>query len=269
GQRYNVPVLITEHALWHPWMDDYPRARKQAVWAAAQCTFHLTGSCALRDSVVDFTGLPEKMRIIPIGMDDTVFTPEDSGAVPDANQILYVGRFQPVKGVDVLIQAMRLLIQQHSEAHLVLVGGSLYQTHEEQTVRTLVQELGLSQAVHFAGIKQPSEVAEFMRRSAVVVLPSRRESFGTVLVEALACGTPVVATRCGGPEDIVTPNNGYLVPMDDPRELAAALEQVLSQRSRFDSRQLSAQAIQQYSWRQVAHKVVDLYKEAINLHRRD
>lgn len=265
GQRYGVPVLLTEHALWQPWMDDYPRVRRQAQWAVRHCTFQLAASTALRDSIAQVTGLPEKIRLVPIGMDPALFTPLPDPARRQRDQILFVGRIQPVKGVDVLIEAMRLLVDRRPATRLVLVGGGLYHegTPYMQEVRALIRRLGLGAALTFAGRKTPCEVAAFMRESAVVVSPSRRESFGTVLVEALASGVPVVATRCGGPEDIVTDGLGRLVPSEDPVALAAALEDVLEHLDRYDPEHLAAHARRAYSWDRVARETVRLYEEAL------
>src|SRR2546423_1510494 len=64
GQRYGVPVLISEHVLWRPWMDDYPRVRRRSVWAARHCAFHLPVSRAVRDSIAHFTGACDRLRVI-------------------------------------------------------------------------------------------------------------------------------------------------------------------------------------------------------------
>jgi glycosyltransferase involved in cell wall biosynthesis len=182
----------------------------------------------------------------------------------EPNQIVYVGRFQPVKGVDILLHAFRLLLNHRPEARLVLVGGSLYNTNDEQQIRKLAQELEVGKSVHFAGIKAPKEVAEIVSKSAVFVLASRRDTFPTVLVEALACGTPVVATRCGGPEDIINEKVGALVPVEDPEALADTLGNVLAQRDRFDSTRIQAYARENFSWDVIAPQVVSLYSEAID-----
>jgi glycosyltransferase involved in cell wall biosynthesis len=103
-----------------------------------------------------------------------------------------------------------------------------------------------------------------MRRSAVLVLPSRAEAFGAVLVEALACGTPVVATRCGGPEDVVNEQVGHLVPSDDEEALAGAIEDVLAHRDRYDPDQLRAYALENFSWEMIARRTFDLYEAAMS-----
>ena len=92
---------------------------------------------------------------------------------------------------------------------------------------------------------------------------SRCESFGSVILEALASGTAIVATRSGGPEDIVTEEVGRVVPVDDPAALAVALEQVLEERSRFEPSRLRAYALERFSWDRVAVEYLDIYRQAI------
>jgi glycosyltransferase involved in cell wall biosynthesis len=147
---------------------------------------------------------------------------------------------------------------------LLLVGGSLYRRAraDEIGLRTLARSLGLERHVAFAGIRSPSEVAAAMRESALLVLPSRRETFGSVLVEALASGTPVVATRCGGPEDVVTDGVGRLVPPEDPEALAEAMEDVLRHRARYAPAALRAYALEHFAWERVGERTVALYDQA-------
>ncbi len=126
-----------------------------------------------------------------------------------------------------------------------------------------MNELGLADRVEYAGKKPTPELVRYMQESALLVLPSRRESLGLVLAEALACGTPVVATRCGGPEDIVTDDVGVLVPPEDPEALAAGIEQALAQRDRFDARQLRAHALEHFGFDSVARRLEAVYREAL------
>jgi glycosyltransferase involved in cell wall biosynthesis len=102
-----------------------------------------------------------------------------------------------------------------------------------------------------------------MRKSALLVLPSRAESFGAVLVEALACGTPVVATRCGGPEDIVSDEVGTLVPPEDENALAEGIGRILQRRGMYNPERLRTYALERFSWERVANDTVNVYQQAL------
>jgi teichuronic acid biosynthesis glycosyltransferase TuaC len=265
ARRYGVPLVITEHAFWQPWLDQYPLVRKQAVAAAHASAFHIAVSQSVRQNIAQFTGESDRLRVIPVGVDMEVFTPLPAGQQPESDSILYVGRIHETKGVDVLLNAMRLLVERRPTVRLSLIGGSFYPQwrEQEERLKRLAEEINLIQHVRFLGVQPSDQVAEAMRRSTLLVLPSRRETLGAVLIEALACGTPVVATRCGGPEDVVTESVGRLVPKEDPSSLAEAMEEVLDQRQRYDRQMLRKYVADHFSWNRVAEQTIELYRLAL------
>jgi len=263
GKRLGLPVVITEQVPWGPWLDRQPRVRRQSVWAARRARAVLALSTSVQESIRRWAGPEPEVRVVPNGVDGDVFVPCEDPRDRDPDQILYAGRFDFVKGADVLLGAMRLLLERRPSSRLLVIGGSYYRRKrlEEERIRRMAVELGLDGRVRFTDPVPGPELARAMRRSAVLVLPSRAESFGTVLVEALSCGTPVVATRCGGPEDIVTESVGVLVPVEDERALADGMESVLVNRSRYDPSALRAYALERFSWRSVAERVAAVYDE--------
>lgn len=266
GARYRVPFIITEHASWVPWMENFPNVRRQAVWAAGRCSFHIAVSRFARQTISQYTGESEKLRVVPNGVDAGIFTLRTNGEEMNPFQILYVGFMRRVKGIDVLLLAMQQLVKQNPELKLVLVGGGIYRHSEAQEfdLRKLAENLGIGENVSFVGIKTPIEVARYMRQSSVLVLPSRAETFGAVLVEALACGTPVVATECGGTVDIVNEDVGRLVPKENADELAKAIYEVISARGLFDPVKLREYALKYFGWDQIANRTLELYGKAIS-----
>jgi glycosyltransferase involved in cell wall biosynthesis len=148
---------------------------------------------------------------------------------------------------------------------LLLIGGNFYAatSKEVDVIRQLAGELHLGSHVEFAGPRPQDAVADAIRRSALLVLPSRSETFGSVLVEALASGTPVVATRCGGPEDIVTNEVGRLVPKEDPHALAAVIDDTLDSLERYPSAVLREYALSRFSWEGVVMKTLSLYEDVL------
>jgi glycosyltransferase involved in cell wall biosynthesis len=140
--------------------------------------------------------------------------------------VLTVASFERKKGLDVLVRAMTELRDEFPDLHVAIVGNA---GPERDPIRTLVEDLGLSQRVHLLVDLPHSRIAAFMERARVFVLPSRIEPFGLVLLEAGVCSVPVVATSVGGiPEIIEHEVSGLLVRPDDPPAVAVAIGRILS-----------------------------------------
>jgi glycosyltransferase involved in cell wall biosynthesis len=265
GRRYRVPVVITEQNLWQAWMDRYPSVRRRAIWAARKSAALIAISRAVRESIENHTGHLPQLTTIPDGVNGSIFTLPADEARRSKDQLLFVGAIRPVKGVDILLQAVRLLAGRGRDVQLVLIGGPSYHAYrqEDLRLRKLAGELGLQHRVKFIG-KQPfPELVRQMQRSAALVLPSRAESLGMVLVEALACGTPVVATRCGGPEEIVNERVGVLVPAEDPEALASGIEHVLDHQADYDPVKLRAHALENFGLESVGRRLLGVYEDAL------
>jgi glycosyltransferase involved in cell wall biosynthesis len=264
GRRYEVPVVITEQNPWGPWMmNKWPGVRERAIWAARQSACHMAVSRSVRSTIESFAGKLENLVVIPDGVDGSEFSlpANQNRRVPD--QIVFVGAVRPVKGVDVLLEAVRVLADRGRRLSLVLVGEAYFGTYrqEELRLKQMVSELRLGDCVRFVGKQPLPELVRYMRQSAALVLPSRAESLGMVLVEALACGTPVVATRCGGPEDIVNDRVGVLVPPEDPAALADGIEHVLDHH--YDPAILRAHALENFGLEYVGQRLSKVYQDAV------
>jgi len=264
GSLYGVPVVITEHALWLPWMREQALVRQQAVWAARTCSAHIAVSSAVRDQIVDVVGDSSKVSVIPNLVDGSVFSPA-AGQQRVPGQILFVGIVRQAKGLDVLLRALREVRRIQPAIRLKVVGEPFYRSYRKDADRLtdLAAELGVADCVEMVGKKSPAETARLMAESQVVVLPSRRESFGAVLIEALACGTPVVATRSGGPQDVVTPTVGHLVPPDDAAALARALTDVLANPNAYPADSLRRYALDRFGTPVVAQQIGNVYASLV------
>jgi teichuronic acid biosynthesis glycosyltransferase TuaC len=266
ARKYGVPFVITEHAPWDPWTQ-HPEVLQRAVTAARDSAAHISVSRSALASVQRFAGNTGNLVVIPNGVDGSVFT-RSPGTERIHDQILFAGAVRPVKGVDVLLRSVRMLLDRGREIRLVIAGAPYYGRYslEQQHLQRMVAMLGLERDVVFVGKKQPLELAVLMAQSAALVLPSRMESFGAVLIEALACGTPVVATRCGGPEDIVTQSTGVLAAVEDAGALAAGIEHVLGNADTYDPERLRAYALENFNIESVARRVAAVYESAIASH---
>ncbi len=228
SRQLDRPAVITVHG--HDIRElpgANPRWRELVVQALDQAVVVIANGQDLCDRMQQL-GIPAgKIKVIPNGVDCRLFC-GDFTREPGARgwRLLYVGRFDQKKGVDILLKAMAVLRHQRDDVQLTLIGGS-EATGTTEAFRRQAEELGLQDCVEFLDELSWTQIPGHMSAADVFVLPSLYESFGLVLVEAMACGLPLVATRCGGPDTIVEENIGVLVEVDDVQDLARGIEELL------------------------------------------
>lgn len=227
-------------------------------------------SHALKDAAIAAGAKPEKIEIVPNGVDITRFTlptVEMRGRSDELPVILFTGFLIKRKGVRYLLEALALLPPTTPPFRAVIVGEG----PEEEALRAQVTALGLADRVEFVGFQPQEVVSEWMRRATLFVLPSLEEGQGVVLLEALASGTPVVASDVDGIRDVIVPEVGQRVPAADPAALASALEQMLRMESaswQRMSQAARARAVDLYDWDKIAVRFVAIYEQMIANRRR-
>lgn len=188
----------------------------------------------IRDELALAGGVPTV--VIHMGVDTRLFTPDTQARSrlswpPEAKVALFAGNLVPVKGPDIALEAFIELYTTGALDRLVYVGSGSMQPELERRAA----EMGVGDAVVFAGRLAADGVATHMAAADVLVMPSRNEGLGLVALEALACGTPVVAARVGGvPEVTPEPPCARLVAPEDPRALALGIMGVMSDASRLE-----------------------------------
>jgi D-inositol-3-phosphate glycosyltransferase len=233
-----------------------------------------------KQQMIDLYGAPEdRIVVIPPGVDTDLFHPIVSRRAREwvgtfsEKTVLFVGRIDPVKGLDTWFRAMRLVLEAEPSLRtrmcVCLIGGDLDEDDDpdSEMVRLdkLKDELGISDIVTFLGGRAQSSLPYYYASADVVVMPSRYESFGLAALEAMACGTPVVASDVGGLSFIVRDGEtGFLVPEGNINAFAECILSLL--RDRDLRNRLGARAVvvaQNYAWHLIADKIVDLYKEVL------
>jgi len=177
-----------------------------------------------------------------------------------SNQVnfLSVGNLIHGKGMDVLIEAFSKMCR--NDSNLIIIGDG----PERKNLQRKINELGMGSKIFLKGRKSREEIAEFLHKSNVFVLSSRFETFGVVYIEALATGTPVIATNCGGPSDIITPENGLLVDVDNIPMLTEALISMKENHIRYDNKKISDTTQRIFSPYNIAKQIEKVYYELIN-----
>ncbi len=207
---------------------------------------------------------PSRIEVVAPGVEHAFFSP---GHRPQARRalalgagpmLLFVGRIQPLKGVDVAVRTL-VALERFPEAFLVVVGGpsGMHGEAELARLRRLVGELGLTGRVRFVAPQPHELLSTYYRAADVCLVPSRSESFGLVALEAAACGTPVVATAVGGLRTLVDHGRtGFVVDSRDPAAFAAATEHVLADPSLADGMsRRAASGARAYSWSTTAARL--------------
>jgi len=215
-------------------------------------------------NAIERYGLRGRFQVIPNVADTSVFFPSpDVRSNSDAKTIVFVGQLAPVKCIPYLLKAAARLRAKRADWHLDIVGEGKQRIEYQR----LARELGLGEAVTFHGAKSRREVAGFVRRADLFVLPSLAETFSVPAAEAMACGTPVLATRCGGPEEFIVEDVGLLVPSQDADALFQGLDQMLDNLHLYSRQRISRYARERFSPEVVGAQLHAVYESLIGSDR--
>lgn len=223
-----------------------------------------------KDSLIRFYGAPaQKIGVVPCGVNLELFHPADKVTVrkrlgydPDDIILLYVGRFEPLKGLDRLLQAMTHL-QSHLKLRLLIVGGDGAEAPESQYLKQKTKTLGIEDKVTFAGRIEQKYLPPYYSSADVLVMPSHYESFGLVGLEALACGRPVVSAPVGAMERLIKESRAGLVVNDSlPQSLASGIESIINSSSLPPVDKIR-KSVLEYSWVNVAKDVIEEYESVL------
>ena len=275
SRRWNAPHIATFHTLARTKNRARAGERESERRAAAerQVINHASTVVVSTDierediqKLYGSNGTP--IEVIPPGVDANLFQPMDKDearkrlGLPDRKTILYVGRVEPLKGLDILLGAMPLL-QDTPAVHLLIVGGNPDEDAEFERLNMLAKRLDISDIVTFTGSVNQEELPAYYSAADIFVLPSWYESFGLVALEAMSCGTPVVVSRVGGLKTFVEHGKtGYLVPWRCPEAFARSLETLLANPSLRDA--MGSEARDRalgMRWADMANKMLACYNQ--------
>lgn len=164
------------------------------------------------------------------------------------------------KRIDLVIGAIKKLNDDGFNTELIIVGDG----SEKKNLDNLTATLKIKKKVRFAGKISRNEIGEIMKEADCFVLPSRSETFGVSFIEAMASGLPVIATRCGGPEDFVNKKNGLLIPVDDLDALVLAMKKMIINNLSYNRKEISEYAVNTFSPTSIAKQIEKIYYTFVN-----
>jgi D-inositol-3-phosphate glycosyltransferase len=273
-RQCDLPLVTTFHTLARvkAELGDFePERRAHAEAEVMACADIVLANCtAEADQLVQYYDAErDRIEIVPPGVEHAFFSPGSQAgarwALDTDNRplLLFVGRIQPLKGVDVAVRALAEV--ERDDARLWIIGGASGPEGdvEVERIRHLIADLGLDDRVEFHPPQPHHLLSTYYRAADVCLVPSRSESFGLVALEAAACGVPVVASAVGGLLTLVEHGHtGYLVESRDPDEYAAWIDTILGDPVLARRLSISAAArARTYTWSTSAARLRRLYED--------
>lgn len=273
-RRRKLPYLITEHMSYLRDYVDKIQHRILLKPAFEHAAWVLPVSPFLAQTIKDFgwkTALEPVPNVVDTGRfsrEQSISDPPGSGmpagfedeAERESKHVLFVGGLDEaeIKGLQFLLPAFAAF-RRETDACLHIVGdGPLRKTYEEKA-----RELGIGGDCFFHGWVDPRDMPDYYRNSDFLVMASLKETFGCVLIEAMACGKPVLATACGGPQSIVKEGTGLLVAPGQVSALEQGLREMTSRLSQFDPAFLRQYAERTFGPEAIAGRLIELYRRSI------
>ena len=263
GQRLDVPVFITARGTDINLFSRMPLIRPKIINALNRAAGIIAVSQSLKTRMVELGVPAEKIAVIRNGIDRQMFSPRDReearkrlGLDPEDRILLTVAALVPVKGIDRLIDAMAVLIQNDEDKRrlkLIVIGEGL----ERSALESQISNLKLRDCVRLIGAKPQSELADWYSAADLFCLASHREGCPNVVIEALACGLPVLATDVGGIAELLALESGRVVSYKGARNFTEAVEKALAAKW---NRDVIANSPAVRSWQVVAAEVAEWFQ---------
>jgi L-malate glycosyltransferase len=251
-----LPLVLTEHSSFISDDQMKPFLRKKAEIAYENADVVVAVSPFLQQVLKDKFAL--ETIYVPNLIDTELFCIETKEE-DEIFRFVSTANLIETKRIDLLIKAFALAFKADPATELTIFGEGERRAYLE----TLIKELDMKEQIALMGDCPRELIAAQLKKCDCFVLPSKRETFGLAYLEALACGVPVIATRCGGPEHFIGEDNGILVPVDDQVSLQEAMIYMKNYIDDYDREMISQAIKQEFSAESVAGKIITVYESLL------
>ena len=257
SEIHDIPFVITEHMSPFPHAQFLSRKNELVQYLAAAYSSSSQNICVSHhhEQQMNSFDIPNTTVIYNL-VDNAFFKVKSKAEKLEKFAFFSLGRQVPQKGIDILLRAFAKL----NDQAILRIGGDGTHLQEYQN---LASELGINDKVSWLGELDKEQAIEEFQNCDAFVLPSRHESMGIVFAEAMACGKPVIATICGGPEEFICDECGYLVPPEDETELARVMNQMMKKHQLFHSQKIRDHCMDRFSKQVICHQIHNTYLEII------
>jgi len=258
-KRQQIPFMVSEH-LKEVLNNDFSEFQRELIKSTYTNSSKIiaTSNAVYKSINKNYPQSSSKLTMIPNPVDENIFTlaPPSYGK---PKNILSIAHFRQEKRIDILIDAFHQLIKEGYFLTLRLAGKGPLRKQLEK----MVYSKGISESVIFLGHLPQADLVKELHKTDILVLPSQVETFGMALIEAGACGVPVVVTDCGGPEDIVTSEVGILIEPESVSALKKGIQKMIKKFYKFDRLKIRNSTIRRFGKEQFAHSIKDLLKSIL------
>lgn len=258
SQKYNIPIVGIEHLgrFNDANLDNWGHTKKDAEYTYHNIHTAIAVSHKLKESLYRHFSITADVVPNLLGKEFYYTAPNNN----EAFTIVSVGRLDHGKGFDLLIQALLKIKDKLPQNWQVKIIGS---GEWRDILQREINTSNLQNNIVLLGQKNKQEIVQLLQQSDLFVLPSRSETFGVVYIEAMACGLPIIATDCGGPRDIVTKDNGLLIPNEDVDALGEAILYMVENIDKYDRKAIAEDCQARFSPKVVAKQLTQIFEDTI------
>lgn len=254
---YKIPYVITEHASS---INGGKVTPGQAATLKAAYKYAKKVICVgtlLRKKILPYLDDSEKAVVIPNFVDVSTFQQSNRQTEKEKKfTFVSIGNLSKRKGFEELIKAFGMSFGDQPHVSLIIVGDG----EESTNLQNKIKQLHLERQISLSGRLSREEVAQLLADCDAFVLASYAETFGIVFIEAMATGMPAIGTICGGPEDIITSESGYLIQPGNINKLAEKMKELYEHYEQFDKKAIRQSIANRFDFRLAGQKLKEIYE---------
>lgn len=255
--KYNIPFVITEHSsgVLQGELREHDIPMLKDVYNNAD--YIISVGEKLKDAIGTYSN--RRVEVIPNIVDVDRFSINRSKE-DDNFTFISISHLKENKNIDLTLKALKEVIKVYDNIRLIVVGDG----PEKESLINISRELMIDNKIDFIGAVSRENLNDIINKADAFVLPSKYETFGIAYIEALACGLPIITSKCGGPEDFFNENIGIMISKCTLDELSNAMINIIENFNKFNSNYLREYVKERFSKEVIAKSVLDVYNNVLN-----
>jgi glycosyltransferase involved in cell wall biosynthesis len=260
---HKTPYVITEHwSRYLPASDSFHGILRKAItrWVVRSSAAMIAVSETLKTAMLKFDLWNPEFYIVPNPVETSMFVPAEKRDIKSLKRFIHISCFEDrPKNISGFLNAVKSLSEKRSDFECYLIGDG----PEFDLWKTRAEDLGLfNRIVYFTGLKEQEDLVHEIQQADFMVLSSNYETFGTVVIECLSCGIPVVATSVGIVPEVINQTNGIIVPPGNEEELESAINRMLDSCASYDPQVIRNSVVDKFDYKSFSARLMEIYQRS-------